>query len=117
MQRTLERFIRLQTDNFLQRLVDIASIVSGNGGGDIGIKINRRVGGVLYANAGHHFFPQRGCRRRRLCEERFIPGIWRIVVLNKITDINFFFPVRTVKSVPCFGVQHIAGIDIYLHEK
>jgi hypothetical protein len=34
--------------------------------------------------------------------------IWRIVVLNKVTDINFFFPVRTVKSVPCFGVQHIA---------
>ncbi|CNU54525.1 Uncharacterised protein [Salmonella enterica subsp. enterica serovar Pullorum] len=38
-------------------------------------------------------------------------------MLNKITDINFFFPVRTFKITPCFGIQHIAGIDIYLHEK
>jgi hypothetical protein len=38
-------------------------------------------------------------------------------MLNKITDINFFFPVRTFKAKPRVGIQHIAGIDIYLHEK
>lgn len=37
-------------------------------------------------------------------------------MLNKITDINLFFPVHAFKTTPCFGIQHIAGIDIYLHE-
>ncbi len=49
--------------------------------------------------------------------ERIRPFIWRIVVLNKITDINFCLPVRPFKTLPRFGIQHIAGIDIYLHEK
>ncbi len=38
-------------------------------------------------------------------------------MLNKIADINFVFPVRTFKAKPCVGVQLIAGINIYLHEK
>ncbi len=38
-------------------------------------------------------------------------------MLNKIADINFVFPVRTFKAKPYVGVQLIAGINIYLHEK
>ena len=117
MQSTLEWLIRLQTDDFFQFLFNITRIVCGNCRRNIGIKINRRMRRVFNTDARHDFFPQCCGRRRGFGEERFIPFIRCIVVLNKITDINFFFPVRTFKAIPGFGIQHIAGIDIYLHEK
>ena len=117
MQSALERLIRLQTDDFFQFLFNITRIVCGNCRCNIGIEINRRVRRVFNTNTRHHLFPQCSGRRRCFGEERFIPFIRRVVVLNKITDINFFFPVRTFKAIPGFGIQHIAGIDIYLHEK
>ena len=117
MQSALERLIRLQTNDFFQFLFNITRIMRGYRGSNIGIEINRRVRRVFNTDARHHFFPQCSGRRRCFGEERFIPFIRRIVVLNKITDINFFFPVRTFKAIPGFGIQHIAGIDIYLHEK
>ena len=117
MQSALERLIRLQTNDFFQFLFNITRIMRGYRGSNIGIEINRRVRRVFNTDARHNFFPQCSGRRRCFGEERFIPFIRRIVVLNKITDINFFFPVRTFKAIPGFGIQHIAGIDIYLHEK
>ena len=91
--------------------------MSGNCGGNIGIEIQWRVSRIFDTDAFHDFFPQFRGGRRRFGEKRFIAFIRCIVMLNKIADINFVFPVRTFKAKPCVGVQLIAGINIYLHEK
>ncbi len=115
VQRALQRLVGLQADDLFQTLVDIARVVSGNGGGNIGIEVDRCVRGVLDANARHHLLPEGEGGRGRFSKEGFIAFIRRVVMLNKIADVNTLFPVRAVKSLPCFGVQLIAGIDIYLH--
>jgi hypothetical protein len=101
MQGALERFIGLQADDRLQIFVDIARPVGGNGGGDVGIKIHRGVGGILLTNADHHLLPQRRRCWRRLREESFIAFIRGVVMLNKIADVDGVFPFFTAKPGPC----------------
>ena len=117
MQRALQRLLRLQSNDLFQFLFNIAGIMRGNRSGNIRIEIDRGVGRIFNMYSRHHFLPQCGGCRRGLGKKGFVPFIRRIVVLNKITDINFCLPVRPFKTLPRFGIQHIAGIDIYLHEK
>ena len=116
MQGALQRLVRLQADDLFQRLVDIARRVGGDGGGDIGVEIHRRMGGVLDADPGHHLLPEGGGRWRRVGEERLIALVRGVVMLNKVADVDLRLPRRTAKALPGVGVSYILGIDIYFHE-
>ncbi len=115
MQGALQRLVRLQADDLFQRLVDIACRVGGDGGGDIGVEIHRRMGGVLDADPGHHLLPEGGGRWRRVSEERLIALVRGVVMLNKVANVDLRLPRRTAKAQPGIGVSYILGIDIYFH--
>ncbi|MNT56941.1 hypothetical protein D3C72_1942800 [compost metagenome] len=116
MQRALQRFIRLQTHDSFEILVDITRRMSGDGGGDVQIEIDRRMRGIFLSNTVHHFVPQRRRSRRRLRKEGFVAFVWGIVVLNKITHIDRVLPFISAKPGPRVAVRRRADIYINLHD-
>ena len=93
---TLQRFVRLKTDDLLERLIDIACFVRGDGGDHLGVHINdpavcrllckeiHDIGpkpGGCFGGAGQKTHPRRG-----------------IVFLDEIADINGVVPVTVGKS-------------------
>ena len=57
VQCSFQWLVGLQANNFFQPLLDITGSVGSNGRGNIGIKINRRMGGILDADPIHHLVP------------------------------------------------------------
>ena len=101
--RALERSIRLQTDNLFEGLVDIARSVSEDGRTHLGRNIKDNLFAFLLqevADLVHDFI----CAFRRRSEERAIPFVGSVVVLNKITDVYAVAPGFTLESAPSSAV-------------
>ena len=98
----LERLVSLQTDDLLQALIDIAGIVSGNGGGQVGIKIDRRVSAVLDLDAFHDLVPQLGGSFGRASQEGLVTFIRGVVLLDEVTGVDRGLPFTGREAFPCF---------------
>ena len=101
--RTFQRSFSLQTNNFLERFVDVASIVRSDGRSNGGVKINWRVSAVFQFNAFHYAVPQLGGCISRTSQEGFVTFIRGIVFLNEVTDVDFILPVTFRKTFPGCG--------------
>ena len=102
MMARFERFVGLQTNDLLQALVDIAGIVSGNGGGQVGIKIDRRVSAVLDLDAFHDLVPQLGGSFGRASQEGLVTFIRGVVLLDEVTGVDRGLPFTGCEAFPCF---------------
>lgn len=107
-----KRCIGLQADDLFQFFIDIAGVMGGNGGGDIGIKIDRRMGAVLDFDPFHHFFPQRRRGGAGARQESFVAFIGSVVFLDEVTHVDFFLPVACGKTFPGRG-QFVIQIGHY----
>ncbi|MNS64924.1 hypothetical protein D3C72_980710 [compost metagenome] len=101
--RTFQWFFSLQTNDFLKRFVDVASVVRSDGRGNGSIEINWRVSAVFQFNAFHDIVPQLGCCISSTSQEGFVTFIWGIVFLNEVTYVDFFLPVTLRKTFPGCG--------------
>ena len=101
--RTFQRSFSLQTNNFLERFVDVASVVRSDGRSNGGVKVNRRVSAVFLFNAFHHAVPQ--CSGRISCasQEGLVTLIRSVVFLNEVTDVYFILPITFGKTFPGCG--------------
>ncbi|SPW32492.1 Uncharacterised protein [Edwardsiella tarda] len=97
----LQRSIGLQTDDLLEIFVDVTGVVRGNGRGDVGIKIDRRMGAVFDFDAFHDFIPQGSGRRGGTGQEGLVAFIRGVVFLDEVTYVDFFLPVTAGKTFPC----------------
>lgn len=65
------------------------------------IKVDRSVGAVFLLDAFHDFVPQ-GCGRSGgASQERLITFIGGVVLLDKVTYIDFGLPIAGNKAFPC----------------
>ncbi|CHF94487.1 Uncharacterised protein [Salmonella enterica subsp. enterica serovar Typhi] len=101
--RTFQRSFSLQTNNFLKRFVDVASVVRSDGGSNGGVKVNRRVSAVFLFNAFHYAVPQLGGRVSSASQEGLVTLIRSVVFLNEVTDVYFILPVTFGKTFPGCG--------------
>ncbi|CAM7759139.1 hypothetical protein CICRMM096B_24850 [Citrobacter cronae] len=101
--RTFQRSFSLQTNNFLQRFVDVTSVVRSDGRSNGGVKVNRRVSAVFLFNAFHYAVPQLGGRVSSASQEGLVTLIRSVVFLNEVTYVYFILPVTFGKTFPGCG--------------
>ena len=101
--RTFQRSFSLQTNDFLKRFIDVASVVRSDGRSNGGVKVNRRVSAVFLFNAFHYAVPQCSGRIRRASQEGLITLVRSVVFLNEVTDVYFILPVTFGKTFPGCG--------------
>ena len=100
---TFQRSFSLQTNDFLKLLVDVTSVVRGDGGSNSGVKVNWRVSAVFQFNAFHYFVPQGGGRFSSASQEGLVTLVRSVVFLNEVTDVYFILPVTFGKTFPGCG--------------
>ena len=101
--RTFQRGFSLQTNDFLERFLDVARVVRSDGGCEGSVEINRRVSAVFLFNAFHYAVPQLGGRISCASQEGFVTFIWGVVFLDKVTYVDFVLPVTFRKTFPGCG--------------
>ena len=97
----LERLVGLQADDLFQTVFDVTSIVRGNGGGYVGVKINRRMGTVLFLDAFHDLVPQSRGGLGSASEEALVAFVRGVVLLNEVAGIDFSLPSSGYEAFPC----------------
>ena len=106
LERAFERFICLKTYNGFFIFVQVARAVGRNGRYDPGIHIQNAAFGLFFLCQFHNLVPQVFCSLGRPLKKVFISVIGGIVLLDKVTNIDFLFPDTAVKRFPFF--EHIA---------
>ena len=101
--RTFQRRFSLQTNDFLETFLDVASVMRGDGGRKGSIKINRRVSAVFLFNAFHYGVPQLGGRFSCASQEGLVTFVRGIVFLDEVADVDFVLPVTFRKTFPGCG--------------
>lgn len=115
VQCSFQRLVGLQANDFFQPLLDITGSVGGNSRGNIGIKIDWRVGRILDADPFHHLVPQSSGRLGGIRQKLFVAFIRGIVLLDEITNVDFMFPVFTGKTLPCLDITILIQLHINFH--
>ena len=99
-ERALERLVRLQSDDLLLVLVEIARAVGGDGGDDLRIHVQHAALGDLLLRQRADLIPQ---VERILCrplEEILVAVVGRVVVLDEAADVDLAAPGRALEAVP-----------------
>ena len=95
----------LQADHLfqiLQLFLDVARSISRQRRDDLCLHVEDAALGTLFLLQLLQLAPQLVGRFCRSCQEALITVIRLVVILDKITDIDFFFPDPSVKSFPFF---------------
>ena len=104
-ERALQRLIGLQAYHLfqiLQLFLDVARSISRQRRDDLCLHVEDAALGTLFLLQLLQLAPQLVGRFCRSCQEALITVIRLVVILDKITDIDFFFPDSSVKSFPFF---------------
>ena len=101
--RAFQRSFSLQTNDFLETFLDVASVMRSDGGCKGSIKINRRVSAVFLFNAFHYGVPQLGGRVSCASQEGLVTFVRGIVFLDEVADVDFVLPVTFRKTFPGCG--------------
>ena len=99
-ERALERLVRLQADDLLLVLVEIARAVGGDGGDDLRVHVQHAALGDLLLRQRADPIPQVERVLRRPLEEILVAVVGRVVVLDKAADVDLAAPRRALKAVP-----------------
>ena len=105
----LEGLVRLQADDLLQVLQllgNIAGAVGGQGRYDMGVHIQHAALGTLLLLKLLKGAPELVRRLGGPGQEGFIPGVGGIVMLDEITDIDFFLPEEAIEAIPLLKIVH-----------
>ncbi|MNC42795.1 hypothetical protein D3C75_916230 [compost metagenome] len=100
---TFQWSISLQANDSFEGLVDVTSIMGGDGGSEVSIEVNRRVSAVFLFNAFHDVVPQCGSCFSSTCQEGLVTLVRGVVFLNKVTHVDFILPVAFGKTFPGCG--------------
>lgn len=98
---TLQRLVRLKADDLLERLIDIACFVRGDGGDHLGVHINDPAVCRLLCKEIHDIGPKLGGCFGGAGQKRLVTFVGGIVFLDEIADINSVVPVTVGKVTPC----------------
>ena len=97
---TFKRFICLKTYDLLFILIQISRSMRCNTWDNLSVHVQNSALSTLFSRQFHYLIPQILCSLCRTSQERIITFIWCIILLNKITDINFFLPNSSNKWIP-----------------
>ncbi len=100
LQRTFERFVCLETDDFFLALVQISRTMRSNGRNYLCVHIKNAACFTFFFLQIKYLCPQIICCLRRACQEGFISLIRSIVPLDEVTDIDFIIPFSAYKICP-----------------
>ena len=106
----LEGLVGLEADDLLQilqALVDIAGAIGGQAADHLGLHVQHAALGAFCFLQFLQSAPELVGGFGRPDKERFVSVIRSVVFLNKIPDVDFFFPDAALKAFP---------LGIFLHE-
>ena len=101
MERSLKGLVGLESDDLFLILIKIACGVAGYGGNNLGVHIENAALLSLLSSEIHNLIPKSESVLCRRLKEAIVTVIGCIVMLNKASYVNFFFPCAALKAVPC----------------
>ena len=107
-QRALERRVRLQPDDDLQLLVDVAGRMRSDRGDDGLVRVEHALLRLLSDERGK-FFPKTRGLFGNAAKERVVPFVGRVVFLDEVARVHAFRPIAGNKSAPR-GLQLILNL-------
>lgn len=96
----LERFIRLETDDDLEILIEVSGLVGGDGGDDIRIHIQDTALCALFLLERLQFRPKRACTFFGFREEGRIAIVLGVVFADEVGNIDLMLPIAGDKGIP-----------------
>ena len=107
---TFQRFVSLKTHNLFfifQFFADITWTVSGKRRYHFCFHIQNAAFCTFFFLEFLKLAPELVCCFGRVCKEWRISLVRCVVVLDKITNVDFFFPESSFKSLPLFFLHHL----------
>ena len=80
---------------------DVASGIRRNTGHDLGLDVEGTALGALLLQQVQHLAPQFRGALGGPYQERFVPFVGRVVVLDEVADIHLAFPDASCEAFPC----------------
>ena len=105
LKRSFKGLVCLETYNGFLIFIQVAGAVGSNGGYDPGIHVQDAAFGLFFLCQLHDLFPQVFRSLGRALEKIFISVIGSVVFLDKVPDIDLFFPDPAVERFPFF--EHV----------
>ena len=106
---SLEGLVSLETDDLFKILqfgVDVARLVRGDAGNDVGVHIEHAALCTLLLLELLELAPELVGGVRRACEEGLVAVIGGVVVLDEVSCIYFFLPDLAFEAFPLFKHCH-----------
>ena len=107
---TFQRFVCLQTNNFFkifEVFIDVSRAICCQRCNNLCLHIQNAAFCTLFFLEFLQFAPQTVCSLCWSLQEFLISVIWSIVVLNKVTYVDAFFPESSGKAIPLFKFSHL----------
>ena len=105
----LQRLVRLKTHDLLQILqvfVDVAGLMGSQGRNNLGVHIQDAALGAFFLLQLLQSAPQLVGRFGRADQEGFVTVVRLIVLLDKVTNVDFFLPDGTLEAIPLLKIVH-----------
>ena len=90
----------------LQVLINVAGAVRGQAADHVGLHVQNAALGALFLLQLLQGVPELVGGVGRTCQEALVPVVRSVVLLDEVTDVDFFFPNAALKAFPLGIILH-----------